>query len=304
MKTYAMSIVTGLVLACNSQQELDSPFGGGGEQPSPGDAETGSGGESQDTQDTQDGGGTTGDGGGSGPVFDVGGATGDGEGDGGACGGVLHAMIRDFKEDHPDFEDFGGQDAYPGVVEEELGPDDKPVYAHPGATMRTSGPAAFAQWYNDTPGVNVPVPITLTLTETSPGVLGYSNNEFFPLDGEGWNDSQNVLCDPTGGMGFAQCPHNFYFTTEVHTRFSYQGGEVFTFEGDDDLWIFVNGRLALDLGGPHPPLEGTVDFDAQAGSLGISPGNEYSMDIFHAERAVNESNFTISTTIACFTPPG
>src|SRR6185503_21330878 len=93
--------------------------------------------------------------------------------------------------------------------------------------------------------------------------------------------------------------HNFYFTTEIHATFRYQGGEKFDFRGDDDVWVFVNRKLALDLGGPHPPVAGSIDFDAQATALGISRGGTYSMDVFHAERAVFDSNFRIVTSVGC-----
>jgi fibro-slime domain-containing protein len=93
--------------------------------------------------------------------------------------------------------------------------------------------------------------------------------------------------------------HNFWFTTEVHTKFEYKGGEVFTFIGDDDLWLFINDRLAIDLGGLHPPRTGMVDLDRDAAKLGIEVGKTYSMDIFHAERHTDASTFRIQTTIDC-----
>jgi len=64
--------------------------------------------------------------------------------------------------------------------------------------------------------------------------------------------------------------------------------------------VFVNGKLALDLGGVHGAQEDTIDFDAQAGALGITPGNTYALDVFHAERHTSESNFRIETSIECF----
>ena len=210
----------------------------------------------------------------------------------GECSGVLPMTIRDFSHAHPDFEDYGNTAPCPGIVESTLGPDDKPVYhGDPCASSspQTTGPNEFAQWYNDVSGVNVNIPIALQLTESSPGEFGYDNSAFFPIDGQGFGDEGN--------------PHNFHFTTEVHTTFEYQGGEVFTFTGDDDLWLFVNRRLAIDLGGLHPAYPGTVDFDAMADQLGIEQGNVYAMDIFHAERHTDQSNFRIQTTIACFTPP-
>jgi fibro-slime domain-containing protein len=126
--------------------------------------------------------------------------------------------------------------------------------------------------------------------EQAGGGYLYDNSDFFPIDGMGFGNGPNGAA------------HNYLFTTEAHTLFTYKGGERFTFRGDDDLWIFVNGKLALDVGGQHEALVGVLDFDAQAAALGITPGMSYPMDIFHAERQTTESNFRIETNIKCFTP--
>jgi len=204
---------------------------------------------------------------------------------------TLTATIRDFKIEHPDFEEPDGDSdySYPGLVKPDLGADGTPVYAPAGPVEpHTDGPDAFAQWYHDVDGVNMHLSTTIPLTESG-GVWSYTSSAFFPIDGQGWGDE-----------GLA---HNFHFTTEIHTAFKYDGGETFHFSGDDDLWIFVNGKLALDLGGLHPELQGTIDFDAQASALGITVGNNYAMDIFHAERHTEDSNFKVETTINCFVIP-
>jgi fibro-slime domain-containing protein len=211
---------------------------------------------------------------------------------GGDCRALV-ATIRDFTPStHVDFEPPSDSDySYPGLVNAMLGSDDKPVYAPSGSTPHTAGPAQFAQWYRDTAGINQPFTVTLALTESSPGHFTYDNAAFFPIDGMGYGNSG------TGNDGLS---HNFHFTTEIHTTFKYSGGEVFNFLGDDDLWLFVNGRLAIDLGGLHPELPGSVNLDAMATELGIQIGNSYAMDIFHAERHTDASNFHVETTIECF----
>jgi fibro-slime domain-containing protein len=237
-------------------------------------------------------------------------STGNGDGDGGVGGTdagsssstdaiagqdcqALVATIRDFSPTtHVDFEPVSDSDlAYPGLVKDMLGGDGKPVYAHSGATPHTAGPMQFAQWYRDTPGINMPFTVKLALTESSPGRFTYDSTAFFPLDGMGYGNSGN---DKNGN------PHNFHFTTEIRTTFKYRGGEVFNFLGDDDLWLFINGKLAIDLGGLHPALPGSVNLDQMATALGIQVGNVYSMDIFHAERHTFDSNFHVETTIDCF----
>ncbi len=201
----------------------------------------------------------------------------------------LRATVRDFHRTHPDFETFTGNEVYTGIVAPDLGPDGKPVYAHPGQTPHTSGPDAFAQWYRDVPGINEPIVVDIPLSLVADGVYAYDNDAFFPIDGQGF-----------GSEGFN---HNFHFTTEIHTTFEYGGGESFTFRGDDDLWLFINDRLAIDLGGLHEPASQTVDLDARAAELGIAPGNVYPMAIFHAERHTVASTFHIETTIDCFVIP-
>jgi len=174
------------------------------------------------------------------------------------------------------------------IVTPDLGNDDKPVYAGNPNTLTTTGVDNFNQWYNDVDDVNVNIPIELQLEEVMEGFWRYDSSSFFPIDDQGWGNE--------GGN------HNFHFTLEMHTQFTYEGGETFGFSGDDDLFVYINGKLAINLGGVHGEQSETADLDALAGQLGLEIGNQYSLDFFFAERHTTQSNFHIETTIGCFLP--
>ncbi|MRG96320.1 fibro-slime domain-containing protein [Polyangium spumosum] len=217
----------------------------------------------------------------------VGGAGGGAGGGGPSCDPILKATVRDFQVAHPDFEYVVGTDK--GIVGGELGPDGKPVYAGNPTTPTTTGKANFDQWYNDVSGVNMAIPVEIPLMAAGGGTYTYNNSAFFPIDGQGFGNEGNV--------------HNYHFTLELRTQFIYEGGEVFTFTGDDDLFTFINGKLVIDLGGVHGAQSATVDLDERAAELGIEKGKTYPLDFFFAERHTSESNFRIDTTIGCFSEP-
>jgi fibro-slime domain-containing protein len=208
------------------------------------------------------------------------------------CAHEVHAVIRDFRgftvtadqPKHPDFEYMVNPD--PGIVARTLGADSKPVYAG-GTTGTTHNQMLFDQWYRDVDGVNMKFEITIPLVPdvSRQNVFVYDSDLFFPIDNMGWGNQYQ--------------DHNFDFTTEIHFNFPYRGGEVFNFRGDDDVFIFVNGQLAVDLGGVHIAEMGSADLDAMAGALGITPGNSYRIDMFHAERHTSSSTFHLETTLSC-----
>ena len=208
---------------------------------------------------------------------------------------TLTGTIRDFKGaneagGHPDFE-YTIVDQ-PGAVQSTL-VGGKPALL-PGAINTGSfhTQADFAQWYTDVPGVNQSKSHSITLDDAGhPGIFTYTNNNFFPIDGE--------LFGNTPGQG-----HNYHFTYELHTTFGFQGGEVFTFSGDDDVWVFVNGKLAIDLGGVHSAKTATLTLDAPTAALyGLTAGNNYTLDFFFAERHTTQSNFSIATTLPLVSQP-
>ncbi len=243
---------------------------------------------------------------GSGTFGDDGGAGGNKNGH---CSPNLTGLVRDFAayengKGHPDFEHYTGS-GQKKMVREDLGEDKKPVYnpdPDPPAKDGSATPPlvngkhafltsedSFHAWYRDTPGTNQTFEYVLPLKEDGKGIWTFANDHFFPIDGKGFGDQG--LKDVEGR------PHNFGFTFELHTEFVYNGGEVFTFVGDDDLWTFINGKLAVDLGGLHSKQTGSVKLDEIAGKHGLVKGKTYPLDVFHAERHSEASNFRIDTTI-------
>ena len=98
----------------------------------------------------------------------------------------------------------------------------------------------------------------------------FDNEEFFPIDGQ-------LYASQTKS-------HNFAFTLESHAEILYVGGETYGFTSDDDLWVFVNHRLAVDLGGVHASLNSSLDLDQSAAELGLAQGQMFALDLFYANR--------------------
>jgi len=88
---------------------------------------------------------------------------------------------------------------------------------------------------------------------------------------------------------------NNQFCFESHAKFIYEGGEEFMFRGDDDIWVFINNKLVIDLGGTHRAAPGYVDLDTINPAL--VKGNEYNLDIFFCDRRSTESNVRVATNM-------
>ena len=165
-------------------------------------------------------------------------------------------------------------------MQETLDSDDKPALT--GNCLGYTGASEFKQWYDkSTPAMTKPVKFAYNANTQ---MYVYDSSFFFPLTGFGCQDTE---------VHGASAGKNFYFTTEIAVVFQYKGGEVFNFRGDDDVWVFINKKLVVDLGGVHSAQEGSVTLDDQL----LTRGKNYELKIFHAERQCCESNFKAETSI-------
>ncbi|MBN1306913.1 MAG: fibro-slime domain-containing protein [Chitinispirillaceae bacterium] len=215
---------------------------------------------------------------------------------------LLATTLRDWDTTHPDVgvgetkRGCGADQSYneitSGMVRSQLDANGKPVLGNSTCpvdrfnwftTEMVTGQYTNAMCYN------------LKLTKNDEGLFEYDTNYFFPADSFRYLDPEGTIPNPRygGGQDNNGNPHNYYFTMELSAQFDYTKGQTFYFRGDDDVWVFINNRLVVDIGGIHNPCEGAVNLD----TLGLTVGNTYSFKGFFVERNCCGSNFRMVTSI-------
>ncbi|MCZ6835373.1 MAG: fibro-slime domain-containing protein [Planctomycetota bacterium] len=141
--------------------------------------------------------------------------------------------------------------------------------------------ATFNQWYNDVLGTNLSQVHTITLTRNWEGIYEVSLPEFYPIDDRLF-----------GNEGKS---HNSYFTYSFNASFTYIAcsGQFFEFAGADDVWLFIDGELGLDLGGVQPGVSQIIELER----LGLTDGQTYALQFFYAQRNPSTSRFSMRTNV-------
>lgn len=123
--------------------------------------------------------------------------------------------------------------------------------------------------------------------------------------------------------------YNYGFGTKLEFKFRLtEDGQVvgtdgskhpikFNFSGDDDVWVYVDGKLALDVGGAHGKVTGQIDFKNKIATVSNtkksqnessnegapttssveikgSNSDEHTLTMFYMERGMWESNMKVS----------
>ncbi|MBR2094809.1 MAG: fibro-slime domain-containing protein [Fibrobacter sp.] len=88
---------------------------------------------------------------------------------------------------------------------------------------------------------------------------------------------------------------NQHFCFESHANFRFRNGLKFSFRGDDDIWVFIDNKLAVDLGGTHLAAPGYVDLDKFMPNAVV--GRTYDIDIYFCDRRTTMSNVHIKTNM-------
>jgi fibro-slime domain-containing protein len=137
------------------------------------------------------------------------------------------------------------------------------------------------------------------------------NPLFFPVDDDNFTPASEregaqvpPLYDPQGTWPYdtdangVKRMHNFSFTSEVRYWFKYDASKTYQldFVGDDDVWVFINKKLALDIGGIHTPVADTITLNTAtaASQGGMKDGNVYEVAVFQAERQTTGSSYKLT----------
>ena len=190
------------------------------------------------------------------------------------------------------------KDLEQGLVDYELGEDHLPVF-HAGKKTTNKALDATERWFKAVEGKSASYIGALKMDyEVSGAEFSFYQDRFYPVDEAKFSEGDVVNKDG----------HNHLFTMSFAVPFTVlaNGGEQFEIAADDDTFVFVGDRLAIDLGGVHGVMGGRFEIhddgevytaigDEEPAYSGIrlNGGDGSMVRIFHADRDASQSVFNV-----------
>lgn len=97
----------------------------------------------------------------------------------------------------------------------------------------------------------------------------------------------------------SQIGRDYSYSMEGHGQFVFNTEDnlYFTFEGDDDVYLFINNKMVMDIGAAHSITTSTFNLNDYIKECGLKDGEMYDFDFYYMERHSYGANIRIETNI-------
>lgn len=128
------------------------------------------------------------------------------------------------------------------------------------------------------------------LPTTGSTTFRQTNTPYFRDDG---------ASERSAGSFETQIGRDYNFSMEGHGQFVFNTEDnlYFTFEGDDDVYLFINNKMVMDIGAAHSITKSTFNLNDYIKECGLKDGEMYDFDFYYMERHSYGSNIRIETNI-------